>query len=525
MLEFDGEYIMKIVRLIILSIVLSACSFASLSEQSFQQSEFVSIKGQANTEKETQISLDDGASISLPPNSIDGEATVIVERNPEKIKSLPPLPDGMVQLSNFYNFEIEGANLIGPVDLFIPVDETLLPDQQGILFAMIPSENDWKYIPIEIKDGKANIYTNNLGDPLIAWRFTDSDWTDEEISKSKYICDPDISVQVIDNGDGVFQIIGQVKPPRTHLFLGSSIFERKPASNIPVSITLNLRDSEPGEMFNATTDNNGNFELAIDTTSGIREGWNWVFVNAKCDPWFLEVSVESTGYAEFEYVPIAQNSTDTAIEIPVADLETIQPPKTPTEYVMLPNVVGLPFETAKEFLEKIGYKVIWIDGKSNLEVGQVYSQAPKAGALTVPHRTTVIIYRTSEKTDVPTECVQLNLTLEECANFGTHKYVMSGIITSGKCQFNDNSKLIETTVLVSITFSGDKIIIKYENGDEWAYEQVAINTYFLSYDLTSSSGEGKDTITFTPEGYQNNRIITFLSDKSQCTYIFNAVIQ
>ncbi|MFZ5858406.1 MAG: PASTA domain-containing protein [Chloroflexota bacterium] len=445
---------MKTAPLVILSVILSACSFSSSpSVPSFQLSEFVSMKGQASTEKETQISLDDGASISLPPNSIDGEATVNIERNPEKIKNLPPLPKEMIQLSDFYNFEIEGANLIGPVDLFIPVDKTLVPDQQGILFAMIPSENGWKYIPVEIKDGKANIYTDELGDPLIAWRFTDPDWTDEEINKSKYICDPDISVQVIDNGDGIFRIVGQVKPPRAHLFLGSSIFERKPASNIPVSITLNLRDPESGEKLDTTTDMNGNFELTIDTTNGIREGWNWVFVNAKCDPWFLEVSVESTGYAEFEYAPITQNSTDTAIEIPVANPETIQPPKTPTEYVLLPNVASLPFDTAKEVLERIGYKVIWIDGKSNLEVGQMYSQAPKAGSITLPHRTTVVIYRTIEKTDVPPECAQFNLTPEECANSGSHEYscVNTGVAPGGP--YSESRKITITRVFSSNSFS------------------------------------------------------------------------
>lgn len=481
MLEFDGEYIMKIVRLIILSVVLSACSFsASPSVPSFELSEFVSEKGQANTEQETQISLGDGASISIPPNSIDGEATVNIERNPEKIKNLPPMPEGMIQLSDFYNFEIEGANLLGPVDLFIPVDETLLPDQQGIFFAMIPSENGWNYIPVEVKDGKANIYTDKLGDPLIAWHFTDPDWTDEEISKSKYICDPDISVQVIDNGDGVFQIFGQVAPPRAHLFLGASLFDRRPASNIPVSITLNLQGTESGEMFYATTDDNGNFELTIDTTNGIREGWNWVFVNAKCDPWFLEVSVESAGYAEFEYVPITQNPTDAAIEIPVVSPEIIQPPKTPTEYVLLPNVVSLPFDTAKEFLERIGYKVIWIDGKSNLEVGQVYSQAPKAGSVTVPHRTTVVLYRTTEKVEQLSECTQLNLTPEELANCGwfTYRLVTCEDIVGDHCK-NSIYRDVEINYYL------------------WASsgEKLGNNSYRAKIDYTDQSGNIIPTIT------------------------------
>jgi PASTA domain-containing protein len=389
---------MKKYTLLISCLVIIFCNTSC--GHKFKSAEYMTATETVSTEQESQVSLNDGASIFIPPNSIDGKASVKIERNPEKKKNLPELPDGFVQLSDFYNFEITGANLIGPVDITIPYNTSKVPAQDGIGFALFPTQDGWKYMPVELVDGKATIFTYEIGDPLIAWHFTDPNLSQSELEKAKYICDPEIAVQAIDNGDGSFQILGRLQPPIAHKYYNDPLqVLRKPATNLPVSIILNERE-EPGKSFQLFTDENGNFELKLSTTDGVREGWNWVFVNAKCDPWFLQVSVESKGYAEFKYIPIVQTSpvqaAEIPTEIPVAKPEDVQAPKSPTEYVLIPNVVGLSFETAKGFLERIGYKVIWIDGKSTLDIGQVYSQSPRAGTLTVPHRTAVVLFRTLE---------------------------------------------------------------------------------------------------------------------------------
>jgi hypothetical protein len=361
-----------------------------------QPAEYGSMTGAASIEKETQVTFEDGASISIPSTSLDGPASIKIERNPEKVKTLAPIPEGFVALSEFYNFEITGANLIGPVDITIPYDTSKLPEGEGIPFALFPTSEGWKYVPVELVDGKATIYTEEIGDPLIAWHFTEV-YEPTVIDQNQYICDPDIPVQAIDNGDGTFNIVGQVLPLRQNYMV---FWERRPASNVPVTLALNRKGTGKGNHFNVTTDSGGNFSLIIDATSGLREGWNWVFANAECDPWYQELAVESRGYAEFEYTPVAANASINPTRIPtrppVVKQPTAQAPKTPTEYVLLPDVVGLPFDHAQNFLANIGYKVIWIDGTSSFEIGQIYSQAPRAVTLTVPHRTTVVLFRTTE---------------------------------------------------------------------------------------------------------------------------------
>jgi beta-lactam-binding protein with PASTA domain len=113
------------------------------------------------------------------------------------------------------------------------------------------------------------------------------------------------------------------------------------------------------------------------------------------------------------------------------------------------------FEDAQKTLEDLGFNTTWIVGRSNLELGKVYSQAPVAGTHYVPHRTTVVLYRTTEVVTTPPECAKLNLTPEECSNYGTHDYlyIVTAIGSGDNCFFNNNSKTVEGVKTYTTTFS------------------------------------------------------------------------
>ncbi|MBT3314836.1 MAG: hypothetical protein HN390_09495, partial [Anaerolineae bacterium] len=151
------------------AIFLSACSGA----KDFEAAEYISNSGTARVGEETRIELEDGAAIVVPSNAINEPVSITVERSPEKANSLPPLGDDVVQLGDFYNFEITEGEILGPVDLVLPFDEALIPDKQGILVFGYPTEDGWEYIPVEAQDDKVTLYTAQVGDPLIAWHFVD----------------------------------------------------------------------------------------------------------------------------------------------------------------------------------------------------------------------------------------------------------------------------------------------------------------------------------------------------------------
>ena len=94
--------------------------------------------GDASLGEETRIESGDGAAIVIPANSLNEDLTIKIERNPEKVQSLPPLGDDVLLLGDFYNFEITGGKLLGPVDLILPFDESLIPDADGVLIVAVP---------------------------------------------------------------------------------------------------------------------------------------------------------------------------------------------------------------------------------------------------------------------------------------------------------------------------------------------------------------------------------------------------
>jgi len=98
--------------------------------------------------------------------------TIHIERSPQKTSSLPPMDENFMQLSSFSNIEAQGEGLIGPLEINLPYDASLPEDYQtGELVVLYPDGTGWIYVPVEAVDGKAVLYTDELGDPLIAWHF------------------------------------------------------------------------------------------------------------------------------------------------------------------------------------------------------------------------------------------------------------------------------------------------------------------------------------------------------------------
>lgn len=169
------------------------------------KSEYERVTQPVAANQESTVQLNDGAQITIPENSLTGDSTVTIERNPSKTASLPPLGNMDLPLSDFYNFQVEGGQLAGPVDLIIPFDESKLPKQNGYLVAMIPMEQGWKYIPVEANGNKINLYTTELGDPLFGWHFICDPGDSKEacektrikIHEDAAICSPDIALSIV----------------------------------------------------------------------------------------------------------------------------------------------------------------------------------------------------------------------------------------------------------------------------------------------------------------------------------------
>lgn len=407
---------MKKILVIVLCFAISGCDL--FGSKGSKPSEYAVTTGSAEPGQETNIALDDGAAINIPGNSINSSVAVKVERNPEKRSSLPPLAEGMIEVSDFYNFEITNGNLTGPVDLTFPFNQDLVPKKDGILVMAIPTENGWEYVPAEAKDGKVTIFTDNVGDPIIAWHF-------KGVADTKPICDPEIAVQAVQNGDNV-EIIGKLMPIRASLNIFGTTAE--PSGGVSVSIVLNKKaEGETEKRFTAETQSDGSFSLTLEPSQGLKENWNWVFVKAQCnEPWLGGIVVQSKGYAEFKY---SMSSANQPIATPtVSSQPTIAPTVAAQQPIstgafLIPDFTGKTFTEAANWLKANGFKYTWIDGSSSYDLGMVYKQAPVGGQYKVPHRTTVILYKTTDHIEDIYGCTTPGLTPEERANCGPHIFI------------------------------------------------------------------------------------------------------
>lgn len=501
-------------HVLFVSFILSALLITSCAPK-FKPAEYTTIIGTASAGKETQISLGDGASISIPEESINSDVSVKIERNPDKAKSLPPLPDGFVQVSDFYNFQITSGELQGPVDITLPINEKMIPNGNGLLMEVIPTQNGWEARPVENNGDKTTIFTSNIGDPLIAWHFIKS--------PEEKVCGSTIALSVIQDGDK-FDVLGGIVPGKQSFLLPPE----KDMSNINVDIQLGIQErfGIKARHFQVTTTKDGTFSLTLDPQEipEIIEGWNDVFATAECDPMRNRAIREYVeGYAEFQYYSKTQSSASAAeapIESPVAS-QPIATPQSPTDKITVPNVVGMTFEDAQKTFEDLGFNTTWVDGKSSLALGKIYSQAPVAGTLSIPHRTTVVLYRTIEVVTIPPECAQFNLTPEECTNMGQHLYRTTCTLTetgTRNCGCDNSYSGGE----INISFSGGNTLLY---GEDNSFTKTNINTY-VSQSTESCNNitcQDTSTLTFNENGYKYE-LIDVAGSYGSCTWVFDYTI-
>lgn len=510
-------------------IVLAGCKLFSPSE--YVQAEYISTNGVANPSQETKIELEDGAAIVIPANATDGEVAVTIERNPEKSKSLPPLGENVVQLGDFYNFDISGGTLIDGVDLILPFDESRIPQQDGMLVIAIPSENGWEFVPVEADGNKVTYYTSNVGDPLIAWHFShvkDRIDLSYETKEELAVCDEHIQLEISPESGPIgtaIKITGQVLPIRRGTADWQENWDKllklKTAANVPVNFFFGSSYVGNGygsknvfDTITVNTDENGSFETTYTID---REGYGvHITAKAQCDKWFGEIPVPSEGriYFRLEESLVAQPSS-TATETPIATI--IPAPietSIPSGAVLLPDFVGQNIDDAIAWLETNGFKYTWVDGSSTYELGSVFKQAPAGGQFKVPHRTVVVLYRTIEKVENP--CTTLNLTKEECANLGIHEYkktscsrntvsTSTGFYHCG-CSEDGYTEIFEFNFLGNDELEIGKYGVTYES------DNVGINTYYYVTSYNDGVSGSKSTITFTSDGFTETSVSTSLCE-------------
>lgn len=418
------HYYLAIILLLTI-IFVSACS--SSKSPKYIENPYLIESAVAQPGEETRIELEDGAAIIIPANSIDENITVSIERNPEKIDSLPPFSEDVVPLGDFYNFTISEGELIGPVDLIFPFEPGNMPeeDRPGYLVIAIPtSEGDWEYIPAFYQDNKVFYQTMDVGDPIIAWHFTDDNDVEEYYQIMGPLCEPDLAVQIFPqegDWDTTFTLIGRVEV-RRHEFtstLASSLVSFllneeiiREVGNIPIDILINPGGGPLHLIGGNLTDIDGTFEISISPNElkslGFVDGENWVEVNAYCEDtyydWFPNDKPNS-GYVFFNI--LEEGKRDNISDIVIDNVDSSESEESnqevnieyslPENSVQIPDVVGLPFHDAKEMLVSLGFNVSWIDGNSHLDLGMIYQQVPESGQYFVPERTTAIIFRTIKK--------------------------------------------------------------------------------------------------------------------------------
>jgi len=263
----------------------------------FIPSEYAENSGGTWRGEDAIIGLDDGARITVFSESFEQPVEALIERNPSKIASLPPLGDDVVQLSDFYNFQVTGE-LMGPVQIRIPFDHSLIPNSPGVLTIAYPTSNGWEFSPVSAYDGFVNFQTMELGDPLIAWHFVELDQINLEYEARQY-CERLIPVQVtpaVGTWNTTFTLRGQV--------LSNDEFDSD-VSHIGLVIKANYWKSPTGGSYYTTTDENGEFEISFSPDNSeffslSMDDINGFHVLAECDSPKGSFSSTSEGWTTFE---------------------------------------------------------------------------------------------------------------------------------------------------------------------------------------------------------------------------------
>lgn len=285
---------------------------ASDTSPTFKPSPYEENTRSAQPNRDTPLSLEDGAKITVLADSINRVAKVRIERNPEKVASLPPLGEDVVQLSDFYNFEIS-QDLMGPVEIRIPFDEDLIPNEPGVLTIGVPTEDGWVFTPVSSYDGYVTFRTVALGDPLIAWHFVKMDRIDLEYKAGRY-CEYNIPLTVSPvtiGWDSTAVIRGKVNP--------SKEFDGKiDEIGLVIQAYSYSIPSYVGTYY-TETDDDGHFEVKINPLSNeffdLQTGTNLIEVHAECDSPGGKFSSTSYGYG---YIKIKGDKPSPATPTPEA---------------------------------------------------------------------------------------------------------------------------------------------------------------------------------------------------------------
>ena len=76
--------------------------------ESFKATEYAEVGSNVKAGIESKINLEDGATILIPANAIGQDLVFHIERNPKISFEFPSFGEDAIQLSDFYNFEVDG---------------------------------------------------------------------------------------------------------------------------------------------------------------------------------------------------------------------------------------------------------------------------------------------------------------------------------------------------------------------------------------------------------------------------------
>ncbi len=451
-MQFRG---LQLIWLFAAGMVLVACQsnsdnlqFVTITPDSVYQPP-VGVSGLAGPWADTRIEMDDGAALVIPSDSVSGPTTATIERNPAKLRDLPPLDADVIPLGDFYDFQIEGGGRIVPVEIALPYDETRIPAGTGMLVMAVPTENGWQYVPVDQRSNPVWLYLPDAGDPVIAWHlipdFERQTYTVARAAtnqqlreEARYACDPKISLAALAWGRTLI-MMGRLAPPSERFF--DVILDYRPSRNVMVSFAAyntTIMRGPPEVSGQVFTDEEGRFYTEIALPDYVPGGHYVVNAIADCEPWWGRVAVRSVGVTSFELWTPPAPAAETPLDA-IESLFTITPTSTPIldGAAPVPSVTGMPLNVALKTLQDAGYGTTWLDGPSDLAPGLVYRQLPAAGSITVPRRTTIVLYRSTEQVvNTPTPSLSTRLPVPTHTPEPTPTvwfYVDNVWITRGNC--------------------------------------------------------------------------------------------
>lgn len=171
----------------------------------------------------------------------------------------------------------------------------------------------------------------------------------------------------------------------------------------------------------------------------------------------------------------------------------------------------------------IGLVLLFIVGCASSQLPAL-TLTPSPSETLVPAFTSTPTLITPSLTALPTECVELSLTPEECANTGTHEYSTSTQILfdqSGQtCQIDDSNITVSFEFLTSDTF-----LYADSYGTKLEFTRKGRNFYEAGYVQPDGNFEWKNTITFTNVGFtEEANSYDLKKNEHLCTFVWEQKI-